>query len=54
MDVLLNEDEEMLKNSAREFFEQECPAELVRAMEEDAHGCARDLWRKIVDLGLCF
>jgi hypothetical protein len=24
MDVLLNEDEEMLQASAREFFEQEC------------------------------
>jgi alkylation response protein AidB-like acyl-CoA dehydrogenase len=51
MDVLLNEDEEMLKNSAREFFEQECPPALVRAMEEDEHGYALDLWRKIVDLG---
>lgn len=51
MDVLLNEDEELLKSSAREFFEQECPPQLVRAMEEDEHGYALDLWRKIVDLG---
>jgi alkylation response protein AidB-like acyl-CoA dehydrogenase len=51
MDVLLNEDEEMLKTSAREFFEQECPTSLVRAMEEDEHGCATDLWRKIAALG---
>lgn len=51
MDVLLNEEEEMLKNSSREFFEQECPPALVRAMEEDEHGYALDLWRKIVDLG---
>lgn len=51
MDVLLNEDEELLKNNAREFFEQECPPALVRAMEEDEHGYAVDLWRKMVDLG---
>ena len=51
MDVLLDENEEMLKNSAREFFEQECPPSLVRDMEEDERGYPDDLWRKIADLG---
>ena len=51
MDVLLNEDEEMLKTSAREFFTQECPTSLVRSMEEDALGYPPGLWRKIADLG---
>ncbi len=51
MDVLLNEDEALLQSSAREFFEQECPPTLVRAMEEDDAGHAADLWRKIVELG---
>jgi alkylation response protein AidB-like acyl-CoA dehydrogenase len=51
MDVLLNEDEQMLKNSAREFFMQECPTSLVRSMEEDALGYPPGLWRKIADLG---
>jgi alkylation response protein AidB-like acyl-CoA dehydrogenase len=51
MDVLLSEDEEFLKNSAREFFEQECKPALVREMETDDLGYAPDLWRKIVDLG---
>jgi alkylation response protein AidB-like acyl-CoA dehydrogenase len=51
MDVLLNEDEEMLKHSAREFLERECPTSLVRAMETDERGFPPDLWRKIADLG---
>ncbi len=51
MDVLLDENEEMLKSSAREFFEQECPPSLVREMEEDEQGYPPDLWRKIAQLG---
>jgi alkylation response protein AidB-like acyl-CoA dehydrogenase len=51
MDVLLNEDEELLKNTARAFFEQECPPSLVREMETDDLGYPTDLWRKIADLG---
>jgi alkylation response protein AidB-like acyl-CoA dehydrogenase len=51
MDILLNEDEEMLQHSAREFFAQECPTALVRDMEVDALGYPPDLWRKIAGLG---
>jgi alkylation response protein AidB-like acyl-CoA dehydrogenase len=51
MDVLLSEDEAFLKDSAREFFEQECKPDLVRAMEADDLGYAADLWRKVADLG---
>jgi alkylation response protein AidB-like acyl-CoA dehydrogenase len=51
MDILLNEDEEMLKHSAREFFAQECPTALVRDMEADTLGYPPDLWRKIASLG---
>ena len=34
MDVLPNEEEQMISNSAREFFEAECPTSLVREMEK--------------------
>jgi alkylation response protein AidB-like acyl-CoA dehydrogenase len=51
MDILLNEDEELLKNSAREFFAQECPTSLVREMETDERGYSPDLWQKIAGLG---
>lgn len=51
MDVLLSEDEAFLRDSAREFFEQECKPDLVREMETDDLGYAADLWRKVIDLG---
>ena len=51
MDLELNETQQMLKNSAREFLAQECPHTLVRAMEEDEKGYPQELWQQIVDLG---
>jgi len=38
MDLGLDEQQEMLKNFARDFLEKECPEQLVRAMEEDEKG----------------
>ena len=38
MDVLLSENEEMIRNLAREFLEGECPTSLVRDMEKDELG----------------
>ncbi len=51
MDIGLNEEQELLKNSAREFLERECPEEYVRAMESDEKGHSPELWRKITELG---
>ena len=51
MDVLLNDDEAMLRSTAREFLEAECPPSLVRKMEHDAKGYPDSLWRKIAELG---
>lgn len=51
MDILLNEEERMVKASAREFLEVECPPALVRDMEVDERGYPSELWRKVVDLG---
>ena len=51
MDTLLNEEELMVKNSAREFLEAECPPALVRDMERDERGYPAELWSKVVDLG---
>lgn len=51
MDTLLNEEEEMLKNLAREFLEGECPPGLVREMEKDPLGYPPDLWKQMADLG---
>ena len=51
MDVLLTEEEEMLKNLAREFLEVECPPSVAIAMEKDDLGYPPELWKKMADLG---
>ena len=51
MDILPNEEEQMLKNSAREFLEAESPPSLARAMEQDELGYPPALWRQMADLG---
>jgi len=47
MDLGLDEQQEMLKNFARDFLEKECPEQLVRAMEEDEKGYSPELWQKM-------
>ena len=57
MDLGLNETQQMLKNSAREFLQAECPDTYVRAMEEDERGYTTEMWQKIAEqgwLGLIF
>ena len=51
MDVLPTEEEQMLKNLAREFLEAECSSSLVRAMETDDLGYPPELWKKMAELG---
>ena len=51
MDVLPNEEEQMVKNLAREFLEAECPPRLARDMEKDDLGYPPELWQKLADLG---
>ena len=51
MDVLPNEEEQMVKNLAREFLEAECPPRLARDMEKDDLGFPPALWRQMADLG---
>ena len=51
MDVLPSEEEQMVKNLAREFLEAECSTALVRDMEKDDLGYPPELWQKMADLG---
>ena len=51
MDFELNERQEMLRKTAKDFLESECPSSLVREMEEDEKGYSPDLWRKMAELG---
>jgi alkylation response protein AidB-like acyl-CoA dehydrogenase len=51
MDLLLTEEEKMLRHTAREFLDAECPTSLVREMETDPKGYPPTLWRKTAELG---
>jgi len=51
MDFSLSEQQEMLRNSARDFLAKECPKTLVREMEDDEKGYKPELWKKMADLG---
>ena len=51
MDLGLNEQQEMLRRTARDFLEAECPTTLVRELESSDKGYSPELWRKMADLG---
>ena len=51
MDLGLSEQQELLKNAARDFLEKECPETLVREMEEDEKGYSPELWKKMAEQG---
>jgi alkylation response protein AidB-like acyl-CoA dehydrogenase len=51
LDLGLSEQQELLKNAARDFLEKECPESLVREMEEDEKGYSPDLWKKMAEQG---
>jgi len=51
VDLGLTETQELLKNAARDFLENECPEQLVRDMEEDEKGYSPDLWGKMAEQG---
>ena len=51
MDVLLNEEEQMLRNSARELLEAESPPALARAMAKDELGYPAGLVKQVGDRG---
>jgi alkylation response protein AidB-like acyl-CoA dehydrogenase len=50
MDVLLTDEQEMLRNTARNFLATECPPSLVRRMEGDPLGYDPGLWAKAAEL----
>ena len=51
MDFSLSEGQELLKRTARDFLEKECPKQLVREMEEDDIGYSAQLWQSMAELG---
>ncbi len=51
MDLGLNEIQQMLRNSAREFLEVECPPAYVRDMELDERGYSPEMWNAMSEMG---
>ena len=51
MDFGLNEEQEMLKTMARDFFTNECPKTHVKEMMDDEKGYSPELWKKMAELG---
>ncbi len=51
MDFGLNETQQMLRTSAREFLDTECPTTYVRDMELDERGYTPQIWDKLAGVG---
>ena len=51
MDLGLTEEQEMLREFARDFLEKECSEGYVRDMEEDATGYLPAVWNKMAEQG---
>lgn len=51
MDLGLSEEQEMLKTSARDFLQKECPKKLVKQLDESDEGYSPELWQRIAGLG---
>ncbi|MCK4787628.1 MAG: acyl-CoA/acyl-ACP dehydrogenase [Desulfobacteraceae bacterium] len=51
MDFTFNNEQNLLRQSIREFLTKECESEFVREMEEDEKGYTPELWRGMANLG---
>ncbi len=51
MDLRYSEEQEILKQSARDFLATECPKTLVRELERSEEGHSPELWKKMAELG---
>ena len=51
MDLGLTEEQQMLREFARDFMEKECSEQYVRDMEEDPTGYLPEVWRKMAEQG---
>ena len=51
MDLDFTEEQDMLRNSARDFLSTECDKATVRKIEESDEGYSLELWSKMAELG---
>jgi alkylation response protein AidB-like acyl-CoA dehydrogenase len=51
MNFGFNEEQELLRNTARKFFENECGSDTVRCLMETPEGISAELWKKLAEQG---
>jgi alkylation response protein AidB-like acyl-CoA dehydrogenase len=51
MNFGFNEEQELLRSTARKFFDNECASETVRKLMDGPEGMTSDLWKKIAEQG---
>jgi len=51
MDVQFSEEQDLLRESARDFLARECPLARVRELMEEPRGDSADFWKKLAELG---
>ncbi len=51
MDFAFTQAQEMLRRSARDFLESNCPTAVVRELEAKGVPYSADLWRRVADMG---
>ncbi len=51
MNLALSEEQEMLKQAARDFLSEKCPKTALKEMEESQEGYSPPLWREMAELG---
>ena len=51
MNLVFSEEQEMLKETARNFLTERCPKSLVIQMEQDDRGYSPELWQEMASLG---
>ncbi|HEV8677153.1 MAG TPA: acyl-CoA dehydrogenase [Methylomirabilota bacterium] len=51
MDFAFSSDQQLLKNAARAFLDQHCPASFVRSLMDDPRGESESLWKEMARLG---
>jgi len=51
MDLRYTEEQEILRQTARDFLATECPKTLVRELEQSEKGYSPELWKKMAELG---
>lgn len=51
MDLDFTEEQDMLRNSARDFLSTECDKAMVRKIEESDEGYSPEIWSKMAELG---